>query len=366
MRPLSLSAYGALGAVAVTSVPVYFQHSTTTGLAALALLLVFAATWTLAELKEQTPLPALVLLATTAFAILLLAPSGTAPILLILLSSLLGENLRVRAMASVLVAINLGLLAIFYWHWQMSLFYSMSMAVAFASFQAFAALSLYYATRSERMAAELRSVNADLLATRSLLSETARDQERLRLSRELHDIAGHKLTALKLNLRSLARHRNLGDNLELKRCASLADELLSDLRSVVQQLRRNDGIDLAEGIRQLTRPLPRPVVRMGLDPAARVPRAEQAEALLRVVQESLTNAARHGRAERVWLNLRRDGDQLALEVDDDGRLDWPLTPGNGLTGMRERMELLGGTLEMAPSARGGLRLSARLPLEIAP
>ena len=75
------------------------------------------------------------------------------------------------------------------------------------SFQGFAALTAWFAYNAERTRDELAATNADLLATRSLLADSARDSERLRLSRELHDVAGHKLTALKINLAALADRR---------------------------------------------------------------------------------------------------------------------------------------------------------------
>src|SRR3546814_21174463 len=82
-----------------------------------------------------------------------------------------------------------------------------------------------YAAQAQAMSEELRAVNADLLATRELLAESARDNERLRLSRELHDIAGHKLTALKINLAALAREaRDEAERVRL--CARLAAGLL--------------------------------------------------------------------------------------------------------------------------------------------
>lgn len=95
-----------------------------------------------------------------------------------------------------------------------------------------------------------------------------------------------------------------------------------------------------------------------------MPRAEQAEVLLRVAQEALTNAARHGAARMAWLRLDSTGAGIKLRVDDDGRVQWPLSPGNGLTGMRERVEALGGSLEVGPSTRGGLSLQVTLPREL--
>ena len=236
--------------------------------------------------------------------------------------------------------------------------------LGFIGFQMFAVLVMRYAIRAEEMAEDLKSVNARLLATRSLLGETARDQERLRLSRELHDVAGHKVTALKLNLRGLARRLDDEAAAEVGKATDLADELLQDLRSVVRHLRKTEGIELSEALRELGRPFPRPKLELDFDEQARVPRADQAEALLRVVQEALTNAARHGPAETLRVRLQRQTDRLVLTVEDDGRVSGEIRPGNGLTGMRERLAELEGSLDIARSDAGGLKLTATLPLEL--
>src|SRR5699024_2029040 len=114
------------------------------------------------------------------------------------------HRFRPLPLAVVMVAINLIFAGIVVFGWQIAPRNAGFSLLSFIGFQMFAVLVMRYAIRAEDMAADLKSVNARLLATRSLLSETARDQERLRLSRELHDVAGHKLTALKLNLRGLA------------------------------------------------------------------------------------------------------------------------------------------------------------------
>src|SRR3546814_6587710 len=107
-----------------------------------------------------------------------------------------------------------------------------------------------YAAQAQAMSEELRAVNADLLATRELLAESARDNERLRLSRELHDIAGHKLTALKINLAALAREAR-DDDERVRLCARLADELLAEIRGVIEQMRTDDGIRSEEHTSEL-------------------------------------------------------------------------------------------------------------------
>ena len=80
----------------------------------------------------------------------------------------------------------------------------LTVMMLYAGFQSFAALCAHYARSAEAARDQLALVNADLLATRALLADSARDAERLRVARELHDVAGHKLTAMTLNLRALA------------------------------------------------------------------------------------------------------------------------------------------------------------------
>lgn len=230
-----------------------------------------------------------------------------------------------------------------------------------AAFQAFAGLTGHYAGMSERQREHLSEVNAELLATRHLLEESARGGERLKLSRELHDVAGHKLTALKLNLALLERDAALADRPELATSRGLADDLLADIRGVVSELRMHDGLELRGALEALARPVPGTDIRVDVPPDLRVADLAQAEALVRCAQEATTNALRHGRAARIDIHVRRDADALLLQVDNDGVAPRHLRPGNGLSGMRERIEALGGTLEVAPTPPRGVRVLARLP-----
>lgn len=231
----------------------------------------------------------------------------------------------------------------------------------FLGFQCFAVLCMRYARRAQLAAEELRMVNASLLATRSLLEESARDQERLRLSRELHDIAGHKLTALKINL-EVWRRAHPESAPEIDTAIVVSDELLRDIRGVVAQLRAHDGIDLERALRALAAQWPRPRVELELEADLRVPSLEQAEALLRIAQEAITNAARHGQASAVRLALSADADGLQLLVEDNGRgLPAHWRAGNGLRGMQERLAALGGSLDVNNREPQGLKLRAQLP-----
>jgi signal transduction histidine kinase len=289
--------------------------------------------------------------------------SGAVPILLIVAMAQAAHLFTARTLAIAFVAVNGALYAILAYLWRIE--GAAIWLATYASFEAFAMLTAWYAARAERSRDELAQVNADLIATRTLLAESARDSERLRLARELHDVAGHKLTALKLNLAALAREPRLADCEPVALCARLADELLADIRGVVQQMRLHDGVDLRSAVQALVAPFPSPRVHLALDEDARVVDVAQAEAVLRTVQEGLTNAARHSGAAHVWVELRRAPAGIALDIRDDGHGGGAFVAGNGLAGMRERLEALGGSLQIGRGAEGGVRLSAQLPADAA-
>jgi signal transduction histidine kinase len=230
-----------------------------------------------------------------------------------------------------------------------------------AGFQALAAICVYYARSAERARDLMVRANADLLATRSLLADSTRDAERLRLARELHDVAGHKLTAMRLNLRELVARPTLSSHPELEVCERLAGELLQDIRSVVHVLRDERGLDLETALRALAAPLPRLRLDLHIAPQVQVGGLALAETVLRVVQEAMTNAARHADASLLRVRLDRDDSQLVLTIEDDGQLRGALREGSGIAGMRERLAAARGTLTIGPNDQGALRIEARLP-----
>ncbi len=371
LSPLAFASYAALAAVWLGSVAGQFGAASGSVPLAASAALVFTLGWMWGlacpeGFKSRYDDAAMLTMILASFALIWLSPYGASPVLLVLLACSLAFRFRGTALVGALVLMNLAYLAILLARTNSAAMQALVTVFAFAGFQGFSVLVIIALQRAEQMAEQLRQVNASLLATRSLLDESARESERLRVSRELHDVAGHKLTALKLNLRALGRDPALAAQREFEVAGALADELLEDIRAVVRQLRQHEGLDLQEALQRLAEPLPRPRVEIEVADDARVRNAEQAEALLRVAQEGLTNAARHSGAQRAWLRLHRTADALEMSVEDDGHVRLPVKPGNGLTGMRERIEQLGGSLETGASARGGLRLAARLPLEVTP
>lgn len=370
LEPMNLAAYGAWIAIGAE---LWSGEPSSTGLVAgaalwpllLTLHVGFLLLFVLRQLFCKGPAASIAAVAAQlGVAVLLsaLTRAGTPPILLVIGFAQLAQLLSVPVLAVVFVAVNAGMYAIYRELWQMS---APAMgALLHGSFQLFAMMTAWYATTAERSRDALAAANAELLATRSLLAESVRDSERLRLARELHDVAGHSLTALKLNLRALQRQPALAEDAQLALCARLADELLGDIRGLVQQMRLHDGVELGELVQRLGAPFPKPKLHLQIEPGLRVPSLEQAEAVLRTVQEALTNAARHGGADNLWLRVHREQGQLRLDIHDDGRSSGgELRFGNGLTGMRERLQAVGGGVDAdRDGAHGGVRLSAWLPL----
>jgi signal transduction histidine kinase len=237
----------------------------------------------------------------------------------------------------------------------------LTMVLINVGFQALAALCVHYALSAESSRDQLALVNADLLATRALLADSARDAERLRMARELHDVAGHKLTAINLNLRALASDPALAGREEIGLTQRLSSELLGDIRNVVQALRDSRGLDLETALRALAAPLPKMRLELRIGGDVRVADPAIAETLLRLVQEALTNAARHASASKLSVDIHREGGEVMLRMEDDGRIKGPMREGNGIAGMRERIVALRGSFELGTTIRGGLRIDARLP-----
>ena len=201
-----------------------------------------------------------------------------------------------------------------------------------------------------------------LAQAQAVIASTARDAERLRISRELHDAWGHELTALGLQL-EIASH--VGDparaNDHVMKAKGLARDLLAKVRDVVSTLREAERCDLKAALEALAQRVPAPVIHVDIAPGVRVG-SEQAHALMRCAQEAVTNAVRHADASNLWLQVTSDSDGVRLVARNDGSARRAASsPGSGLLGMRERVESLGGKLAVRTGAGLGFTIDAWLP-----
>ncbi|HWN26306.1 MAG TPA: sensor histidine kinase [Actinomycetospora sp.] len=197
----------------------------------------------------------------------------------------------------------------------------------------------------------------------------AAEEERRRLRRDLHDGLGPVLAGVAYTAdaaRNVVAARP-------ERATELLVELRGDVAAAIAEVRRLvhdlrppvlDQLGLVPALRQqaerITQDAGGPTVTLEADVVGALPAAVEVAAY-RVVSEAVLNVVRHAGARRARVSLRRDADALQLLVVDDGAGGVAWTPGVGLTSMRERLEHLGGVLELGATPEGG-RVSARIPL----
>ena len=230
-------------------------------------------------------------------------------------------------------------------------------------------------TEIERSTRALEQSRADLRALAARL-QAVREDERARLSRDVHDVIGQGLTAIRLVAGGLARRRPDDDEVQTRvdDLRALVDETIGHVRRVSTDLRPGvlDDLGLVAALEWQARRFeersgltcivetegPEAVFAPGGLPAA------LGTAAFRIVQEALTNVVRHADASEVAVRLVADGDALRLEVQDDGRGLAPAEDGRrplGVVGMRERALAAGGHLTVAEAPGGGVRVRGTFP-----
>jgi signal transduction histidine kinase len=245
--------------------------------------------------------------------------------------------------------------------------YTITLALLQASiymgFSALGFVTSVVASQQTELREEQRRLNSELRATRALLAESSRIAERMRIARDLHDLIGHHLIALSLNLEVASHLTNEAAAVHVLKAQSTARQLLADVREVVSELRQDDAIDLTQALRSLTDGVPGLSVHVVMPPRFSVEDPRRAQVLLRCAQEIITNTAKHAGARNLWLNFAyADASLLGLHARDDGRGAEQVTPGNGLSGMRERLAEFGGSVTLDVGISQGFALTVRLPL----
>lgn len=306
---------------------------------------------------DQVWLPALVLAAMVTF--LLYPDHGLTAAFLVVSTATVARHASLRAVVGVIalqtVVATLGIAAI---GWPLA--DVLAGIFAYAGFQAFGALVVLAARGETEARQELAETHAELRSTVALLEATSRDAERLRIARDLHDVVGHQLTALALEL-EVASHKVRDDAAaeHVARARALAKGLLGDVRTAVGEMRHR-GTALEPMLTALAHDIPGLEVSVTVQGVDRVD-ADEAHVILRVAQEAITNALRHSGASRLALTVTADADGLRVQATDDGRGTDQIVPGHGLLGMRERLEAKGGELVLSSGPGRGFTIEGRLP-----
>jgi len=215
---------------------------------------------------------------------------------------------------------------------------------------------------------ELRELSARVLE--------AREEEKARIARELHDELGQLLTALKMDLSSLLQNAETpGKDLKerLHAMGGLLDQTVTSTRRISADLRplMLDDLGLADAAQWLVDDFSRragvacELALSGQD-ALRGLDKRLATAVYRAIQESLTNIARHSGAKSAWAILAVEDGAVLYEIEDNGRgisaEDLAKVRSLGLKGMRERIVYFGGSMQVERAPRGGTRVRLRVPL----
>jgi signal transduction histidine kinase len=224
----------------------------------------------------------------------------------------------------------------------------------------------------QAQAAEVRASQAE--REREAVTRIAVAEERARIARELHDIVAHAVSVMVLQVGAI-RHKLTDEVAEdrdaLRGVEQTGRAALIEMRRLLAVMRRDgDGLELApqpglDGLDSLVSE----VGRAGLPVALHVegtpfplPQGIDLSAY-RIVQEGLTNALKHARASHADVTVRYMGDEVLIEVHDDGT--GAVTPdgqGHGLIGIRERVKLYGGEMVTGSAGSGGFTLTTRLPV----
>jgi signal transduction histidine kinase len=219
-------------------------------------------------------------------------------------------------------------------------------------------------------------------ASRQLDQRRQQSEERLRIARDLHDVIGHNISLI--NVQASMGLDLIDSQPEQARAAlsaikSASKEALAELRTMLTPLRGDDaaprspapGLDRLPELIELTRAAGLAVEVEITGKAPPLPAAVQLAAY-RIIQESLTNVARHAGQVRVTVRVTCDDANVHVQIDDEGKArsaigaGSAIGTGSGITGMRERATALGGNLSAGFRHGGGFRVSARLPVRSAP
>jgi len=201
----------------------------------------------------------------------------------------------------------------------------------------------------------------------------AQEEERQRISRELHDDLGQALTTHLIALRNLQREPSLSAQTLFERLQSLYDqsyEIFGKIRSIARDLRPPvlDALGLRVAMQtyctEFTRRTHLPVIFEAEDSLPELPDAYKIT-LYRTLQEALTNVIKHAQASQVWVDLSLDDDQVTLTIQDNGigfGEEKHGSNGIGLAGLHERITIAGGTLTVSSMPKRGTILAAHFPL----
>ena len=305
----------------------------------------------------------LLLLTVSAISVSYYSSTGLGSVLLMVIAGILPWLLSLRSGLIWMVVSHLLVIPVFILGpMHLTGWEALMQSLLYAGFSTFVFVTGYVAKLQANARDDQRRLNAELRAARALLAENSRVGERLRISRELHDLLGHHLTALILNL-EVAGHLSEGEaHVHVKQSHALAKLLLSDVREAVSEMRQDNAIDILSALAPLVESVPGLDIDFKADAGLTLDDSAVAQTLLRCIQELITNTIKHSGANRFEITLQKLDNLLILKTWDDGKGAALSKLGNGLQGMKERIADLQGQMLIQTSPGQGFTVSITIPL----
>lgn len=274
--------------------------------------------------------------------------------------------------------------AVYGYHWGFS--GMIVSALLFWTFNLFALVMVTTTIKEKNTRETVETINRELVSTQHLLSQAAEQAERVRIARNIHDLLGHHLTALTINLQVAGRQLDqLDTNNEqakqkqtikdsIEQCHSLSKLLLSDVREAVSDIRDKSSIRLESAIKAISDRLPSIDITVDYPDNISIEDVTLADVLIKCIQESFTNSLKHGKASEVNVSFSQHSNHVQVAIQDNGnhtqnkqlvankhvrdglQKDIEIQRGNGLTGIEERLALVDGKAEFQRNEKGFLTM----------
>jgi signal transduction histidine kinase len=215
---------------------------------------------------------------------------------------------------------------------------------------------------------ELQTANEQLQEYADMSERMAQTRERNRLAREIHDTLGHTLTGIAMGIDACMALIDVSPEqtkVQLEKLSNASREGIKDIRRSVNELRPDalERLSLEVAIRKMITDMSQMSdVQIYFETDERDLRFDEDEenAIYRVIQESITNAVRHGEAKKIWITMKKEDGEILLVIRDNGKGCKEIKNGFGTKHIRERIEMLRGTVSF--DGRNGFTVTARIPI----
>lgn len=242
--------------------------------------------------------------------------------------------------------------------------------MSFTAFQLFAISSALQRIELSKQKSVIEKTNIDLISAQSLLLQKSKTDERQRISRNLHDSIGQQLTSLSLQTEHALQTQSYKSEVDfsnyLKATKRDLREALNTLRKTVKQFKENDTPNLEVIMRLIASKIPN--LEFEFSSSITITHVGLTEDLIYCCQEGLSNALRHGRADKIWINIFQQDGEVLVRLGDNGHSPVSLEPqapnsGNGLEGMAHRLKAYSASLRLTKNDTQGSCLEITIPAQ---